>query len=731
MIYLIIIIMEYRRVKYNRLILILLSTIFLLFSFNPVFAGYIGGEVSLNTAGPFHAMTSTWRYGSADTGKEFVIAGEKEGRGGGWGITILSVDLSSKKSVGGSAGKMIGDVEHHVADPVSIMVVSPGSGGVEAVMFDDSGGSINSFSLPIVSGSGYFSCSPSAYSNSSYFLVVWEERKTSSSSKNKQCSTGVRGSIFSGLRDDLDQANIAAALVTTSGSIVKSFLISSISGVLQLVPGVSSRYTVSDPSNDDFLVVWSRFTSSDFLLPGQPSTGSPTSTQSEFPVLYGARVDANGNLLDADAIRIVPFNIDTNEPDLTSPQWDPRVEWGGDHYLVVWDEGGLAGFNFGGEAAVSGSRIEITPTGLTNHDPRGFKIGHLRGSGAFDPDVAWNGLYFYVVWADMRNDPDVRDIIFQATASTSFNTNNISNGSLKDLDLDIYGARVISSLSSAEVIDPDGQLLHRDGGQPDYNPVVAWNGTDFAAFWTDHMVARFRGPKTAVKRFNFYYNIHPTVLPRAKVNQPYFQQLQVAECFNPPGNPDCLNTTFTWSVDESDWDGDGSGNNNILSNAGVSLDSTTGIISGTPSQSNEGSYLIRVTASDNSSSDSDFREYRLIIGEPASELPEGCMIATAAYGSFLHPYVTLLREMRDRYLLPYRWGRSIMRFYYRTSPSIAEIISRHAITRYIVRGILIPVVLMAGFMVKTTMTQKIIVFVLFISAGVYYCLRRFNKGGLI
>jgi len=45
-----------------------------------------------------------------------------------------------------------------------------------------------------------------------------------------------------------------------------------------------------------------------------------------------------------------------------------------------------------------------------------------------------------------------------------------------------------------------------------------------------------------------------------------------------------------------------------------------------------------------------------------------CFIATTAYGSPLHPYVRILRDFRDKYLMPSKIGRKIADFYYKYSP---------------------------------------------------------------
>ncbi len=70
----------------------------------------------------------------------------------------------------------------------------------------------------------------------------------------------------------------------------------------------------------------------------------------------------------------------------------------------------------------------------------------------------------------------------------------------------------------------------------------------------------------------------------------------------------------------------------------------------------------------------------------------GCFIATAAYGSYLDSHVMVLRKMRDRYLLTNSIGRSLVRFYYRTSPPIAKYISKHESLKITTRLLLTPMV---------------------------------------
>jgi hypothetical protein len=78
----------------------------------------------------------------------------------------------------------------------------------------------------------------------------------------------------------------------------------------------------------------------------------------------------------------------------------------------------------------------------------------------------------------------------------------------------------------------------------------------------------------------------------------------------------------------------------------------------------------------------------------------GCFIATAAYGSMLHPYVTTLRTFRDTFLLTNPIGKAFVKLYYRYSPPAADFIARHDNLRFIVRVCLLPVIALSWFALK-------------------------------
>ena len=60
------------------------------------------------------------------------------------------------------------------------------------------------------------------------------------------------------------------------------------------------------------------------------------------------------------------------------------------------------------------------------------------------------------------------------------------------------------------------------------------------------------------------------------------------------------------------------------------------------------------------------------IHQPQSS--SGCYIATMVYKDYNHPKVMVLRNFRDDFLLNYFVGREFVKFYYKYSPSIVELL---------------------------------------------------------
>lgn len=79
---------------------------------------------------------------------------------------------------------------------------------------------------------------------------------------------------------------------------------------------------------------------------------------------------------------------------------------------------------------------------------------------------------------------------------------------------------------------------------------------------------------------------------------------------------------------------------------------------------------------------------------------DSCFIATAAFGTILHPYVRTLRQFRDQYMLKSAIGTEMVYTYYEVSPPIAEYIAGNPLLRGVVRCLLLPVIGLAWLMVE-------------------------------
>jgi len=110
---------------------------------------------------------------------------------------------------------------------------------------------------------------------------------------------------------------------------------------------------------------------------------------------------------------------------------------------------------------------------------------------------------------------------------------------------------------------------------------------------------------------------------------------------------------------------------------------------------------------------------------PYPDLPnKGCFIATAAYGFYSAPQVQVLREFRDRYLMTSRFGRSFVRWYYRYGPTGAAFLDAHPWLKPSVRAALMPAVLGALFLTRTSLLIQLTVL---LSAGLLCGCLRYRK----
>jgi hypothetical protein len=105
----------------------------------------------------------------------------------------------------------------------------------------------------------------------------------------------------------------------------------------------------------------------------------------------------------------------------------------------------------------------------------------------------------------------------------------------------------------------------------------------------------------------------------------------------------------------------------------------------------------------------------------------GCFIATAAYGSYMEPHVTVLREFRDHFLLTNSVGKFFIDLYYTYSPPVADFIARHDNLQVVVRWSLLPLVSMSWMALHLglTTTMALTLMLLFlISASTIVLIRK-------
>ena len=102
-----------------------------------------------------------------------------------------------------------------------------------------------------------------------------------------------------------------------------------------------------------------------------------------------------------------------------------------------------------------------------------------------------------------------------------------------------------------------------------------------------------------------------------------------------------------------------------------------------------GTHIITVTAT-NSAGLTESDTVTVRIGDSGGG--SNCFIATAAFGSPFDPWVTLLREFRDRILMASGAGRAFVGWYYRVSPPMAAFIAGSDALRASVRIMLLPAV---------------------------------------
>jgi hypothetical protein len=109
-----------------------------------------------------------------------------------------------------------------------------------------------------------------------------------------------------------------------------------------------------------------------------------------------------------------------------------------------------------------------------------------------------------------------------------------------------------------------------------------------------------------------------------------------------------------------------------------------------------------------------------------------CFIATAAYGSSVHPHVKVLRDFRDTYLMSNKIGRDIVGFYYKHSPCVANLIEKYKPLGFIARISLLPFVALSYSLVNwgPLITAILIGFIFSLPVSIIHLCkkRRMRKG---
>ncbi|UCG31072.1 MAG: T9SS type A sorting domain-containing protein [candidate division WOR-3 bacterium] len=229
---------------------------------------------------------------------------------------------------------------------------------------------------------------PCIASNGTDFFVVWED--------NRYGNTDIYGARVSqnGVVEDPDGIQICNE---AHG---------------QILPSVACNGT-------DYMAVW------------QDARDS-MSTQYD---IYGARIAANGVLLDTNGIAVFAD---------TALQIEPSITYDGANYFIVWEDRRVQ------VLCIKGARVDTSGNVL---DPDGISISGMPSMMEWQPSVIFNGTDYLVVWADDRN------------------------GTYPD----IYGARVDQN---GNVLDTVNIPISLTGGMKEL-PAVASNGNGFVVIWED------------------------------------------------------------------------------------------------------------------------------------------------------------------------------------------------------------------------------------------------------
>ena len=221
------------------------------------------------------------------------------------------------------------------------------------------------------------------------------------------------------------------------------------------------------------------FSGSSFLMVWEDDRDSSYS-------IYGARVTKEGSVLDSSGI---PVSTTTDD------QWFPAIGYDGTNYFVVWQDARHGAYDiYGARIAPSGTILDAQP----------IRLG-TNPSSKHDPDLAFDGTNYLVVWEDFRNgrtdiygtrvtkagvvlDPSGIAICTapadQWEPTPVFGHDNflvVWHDYRNASGPDIYAARVTPA---GAVLDPEGIAVCTAAGSQWYTD-PGFNGTNFLVPWAD------------------------------------------------------------------------------------------------------------------------------------------------------------------------------------------------------------------------------------------------------
>jgi hypothetical protein len=136
-----------------------------------------------------------------------------------------------------------------------------------------------------------------------------------------------------------------------------------------------------------------------------------------------------------------------------------------------------------------------------------------------------------------------------------------------------------------------------------------------------------------------------------------------------------------------------------------------------------------ITQSDRSNEVSDFPE-ALAPYPDLPNSPQGCFIATAAFGHYSASQVRALRDFRDKYLLTNRPGSAFVKWYYARGPAAAAWLNDHPGYKPVVRTALMPAVGAAYLLTRTPISFMVIILLITALCMSYAAYRRlWHPGG--